>query len=310
MRRILFERALMAAAIAVLTACSPSVQAAPIATPSSAPVVEVGNSVTASVRVVPAQASDLGFLIAAPVKQVLVHEGDDVEAGQALVVLEASQLDLGVEAAEQGLLAAQRNEFIQGQGRRKWDGFKFVWVAGPPEQRTQAHARVLQAQAGLDAAKAELDQSILRAPFDGTVVAISVQTGEVVQVGQIVATVGDLAHLRIETTDLSERDIARVRVGQAAQVSLDAFTVPMSGVCRLDRSHRGSFSRWRRDVSGHDRSASSAAAFALGDDRQRGDPHRRLEVSGTARSTRSFIEATRSSPLNDVQHTSMIMRAA
>ncbi len=95
-----------------------------------------------------------------------------------------------------------------------------------------AHActrRVIQAQAALDAAKARLEQSILRAPFDGVVVAIGIQSGEIVQPGQVIATVGDLTHLRIETTDLSEREIARVRVGQAAQVTLDAFAVPLVG---------------------------------------------------------------------------------
>ena len=223
----------------MLTACGPSAQASPIPAPTVAPVVSAGNAVSALVRVVPSQSSGLGFLIAGSVRQVLVQEGDEVEAGQALIVLSAPQLDLGVTAAEQGLIAAERNEFIQGQGRRKWDGFKFVWVAGPPEQRTQAHSRVLQAQAGLAAADAGLEQSILRAPFDGTVVAITVQPGEVVQPGQVVATVGDLARLRIETTDLSERDVARVRVGQAAQVTLDAFTAALNGSVAAIAPRRG-----------------------------------------------------------------------
>jgi RND family efflux transporter MFP subunit len=192
-------------------------------------VVPAGDVIRAEVRVVPRRSSDLGFLIAAPVEQIWVVEGEDVRTGQGLLVLDVPQLEAAVEAAEQGLIAAKQNEFIQSQGRRKWNGFKFVWVAGPPEQRTAAHARVLQAQASLEAAKAALEQSVVRAPFDGTVVSIRVRPGEVVQPAQIVASVGELAHLQIETTDLSERDIARLRIGQAAHIMLEAFTEPLDG---------------------------------------------------------------------------------
>jgi multidrug efflux pump subunit AcrA (membrane-fusion protein) len=223
----------------LLAACTPAAPAPSAGATSRPPVAAADNIVRASVRVEPAQSSDLGFLISASVKEVLVREGDGVEAGQALVVLDAPQLELGVQAAKEGLLAAERDEFIQSQGRRKWDGFKFVWVAGPPEQRTIAHARVLQSQAALAAATAALEQSVLRAPFDGTVVAIGVQPGEVVQPAQVVASVGDLTHLLVETTDLSERDIARVRVGQAANVTLDAFVVPLGGAVSLIEPRAG-----------------------------------------------------------------------
>jgi multidrug resistance efflux pump len=217
-------------AIAVTSAaCTPS---APAATPAGAhapALAQASDTVSTSVRVQPERSSDLGFLISAPVRQVLVHEGEAVEAGQSIVLLDTPQLELEVTAAEQGLVSARQDEYIQGQGRRKWDGFKFVWVAGPPEQRTAAHARVLQAQARLDAARAGLEQGNLRAPFDGTVVSIGVRSGEVVQPGQVVATVGDLEHLRVETTDLSERDIASVHVGQQAEVTLEALGVPLAG---------------------------------------------------------------------------------
>jgi HlyD family secretion protein len=226
----------MGAAIGMLlAACSPSAGPTPAATPSATPAAQTGGVVSAEVRVVPRQSSDLGFLIAAPVDQIWVEEGEEVKAGQGLMDLAVPDLELAVEAAEQGLIAAQQNEFIQSQGRRKWDGFKFVWVAGPPEQRTAAHARVLQAQASLEAAEAALEQSVVRAPFDGTVVAIHVQPGEVVQPARAVASIGELEQLQIETTNLSEREIARVRVGQAAEVLLDAIAAPLQVVVtRID----------------------------------------------------------------------------
>lgn len=173
--------------------------------------------------------AELGFLISAPVREVLVREGATVTAGQPIVVLDSPQLEYALKAAEAAYTSAERDEYIQGQGRRKWIRDKFLWVSGPPEQRQVARAKVLQAQAGLEQARAELAQSVLTAPFDGTVVSITVARGEVVQPGQIVAVMGDLKHLRLETTDLSERNIMRVHPGQRAQITLDALTSELRG---------------------------------------------------------------------------------
>jgi HlyD family secretion protein len=181
------------------------------------------------VRVVPVAVAELGFVISAPVREVLVAEGAAVKAGQTLIALDSPQLEFAVSAAEAAYTSAERDDFIQGQGRRKWNGQKFVWVAGPPEQRQVAHAKALQAQAGLEARRAELRQAMLLAPFDGTVVTIAVRPGEVVQPGRVVAVIGDLAHLRLETTDLSERDIARVRVGDRVRITLDALASELRG---------------------------------------------------------------------------------
>ena len=221
---------LAGACTAVVAACSPALP--PPALETNAQVQSASGAsdrLTASVRVVPATMAELGFVISAPVRQVLVVEGSAVSAGQALIALDSPQLEYAVSAAEAAYTSAERDDFIQGQGRRKWNGMKFVWVAGPPEQRQVAHAKVLQAQAGLEARRAELRQAMLSAPFDGTVVSIAVRPGEVAQPGQVVAVIGDLTHLRLETTDLSERDIARVRLGQRARITLEALPSGLRG---------------------------------------------------------------------------------
>jgi multidrug resistance efflux pump len=87
----------------------------------------------------------------------------------------------------------------------------------------------LQAQSALDSAQAALAQATLVAPYDGTIVSINVVPGELVRSGQVVAVIGDLTHMQVETTDLSERAIAAVRIGQAASIRLKAFTQDLSG---------------------------------------------------------------------------------
>lgn len=91
------------------------------------------------------------------------------------------------------------------------------------EQISVAEAQVQQAQAALEAARTNLDQATLRAPFAGTVGAVSAQIGEVIAPGQAIITLGDLSHLRVETTDLRETDVALVTPGQAVDLTFDSL---------------------------------------------------------------------------------------
>ncbi len=97
------------------------------------------------------------------------------------------------------------------------------------EQRAAAQAAVAQAEAALEAARASLDQAKLTAPLSGTIADLQVTAGQVVMPGEVVLTLADMGHLRVETTDLSERDVARVRVGQEATVFVEALGVDVSG---------------------------------------------------------------------------------
>ena len=61
------------------------------------------------------------------------------------------------------------------------------------------------------------------APFDGVVGLVPVNEWESVQPGDPVVIVGDLSTLRIEIEDLSESDVGRLRVGQPAEITFEAF---------------------------------------------------------------------------------------
>jgi multidrug efflux pump subunit AcrA (membrane-fusion protein) len=98
------------------------------------------------------------------------------------------------------------------------------------EELSQAEARLKAAEAGLEAALNALGDGEIKAPFDGTVAGVTVNPGEAVVPGQVLITVADLDHLQVETTDLSERDIVRVEVGQPAKVHLEALGEEVDGV--------------------------------------------------------------------------------
>ncbi|MCL4489783.1 MAG: efflux RND transporter periplasmic adaptor subunit [Chloroflexi bacterium] len=79
------------------------------------------------------------------------------------------------------------------------------------------------AQARLDQAKAGLAATILTAPFDGTVASVGIQEGETVSPSVPVVTLGDLGALRLETDDLSETSVARVKADQLVNISFEAL---------------------------------------------------------------------------------------
>jgi RND family efflux transporter MFP subunit len=203
-------------------------QATPVA---SATAAAPAGTVSASVEVQPAQDSNLAFLIAAPVKQISVKEGDQVKAGQTLIELDTPDLQSEVATAQAELKSALANQAIQRAGRqtRVQRGHRSYWLGSMPEIRQQADARVLQAQAALELAQARLAQGTLVAPFDGTVVSINVEPAEMAEALKPVLVIGDLGHLQVVTTDLSEREIANVKIGQSATTRLKAFSEDLVG---------------------------------------------------------------------------------
>jgi len=75
----------------------------------------------------------------------------------------------------------------------------------------------------LAAANAMLQDLELKAPFSGEISSLSVTVGEFVTTGAAVAQLVDSSQLFVETTDLTELNIARVYEGQPAMIHFDAL---------------------------------------------------------------------------------------
>jgi RND family efflux transporter MFP subunit len=223
----------------ILTACgaSPSPSAAPTATenpvaPQTNDFSFTSGDVIASAVVVPTHQAQMSFVISAPVKEILVKEGDVVKAGQPLIVLSTLDLELSVTEAEFGVRSAQLQldrAYDPYKKIRNPDTLKVTYARAYVEKRLEMAARLLVAQDRLDAAKHTLAQGTLTAPFDGTVVDVIAEIGEVAQPGKVVIVLGDVANMQIETTDLSERDVPKVKTDQAATVYIKALDTTING---------------------------------------------------------------------------------
>lgn len=82
---------------------------------------------------------------------------------------------------------------------------------------------VIAAQAKVDAAQATVDSMSVIAPFDGEVLYVESQPGDVVNEGTSAVNVANLDHLYV-ATQLDESDIASVKVGNQVTAILDAMT--------------------------------------------------------------------------------------
>jgi len=203
-----------------LSACGSS------STPTAIPTVSLDSAqpsasstgkATASAEVVPVTKVELSFPLSGAVKTVEVTEGDKVSAGDVLVTLETAILEAKIKEAEALVITEQTQ-------------VTYLKRTGTDNERLDAaKADVDRAQAAVDIAKAQLAQATLTAPIDGTIVSVDISPAEFASPGQIVIVMGDLTRFQIETTDLSEKDVPNVKIGQSASVYIEALDQTFSG---------------------------------------------------------------------------------
>ncbi|HQR72520.1 MAG TPA: efflux RND transporter periplasmic adaptor subunit [Burkholderiaceae bacterium] len=178
-----------------------------------------------------------------------VLEGQMVKEGEVIARLENRDVAAQREQAAAQVQAARAN-LAQGQAeledaqaslKRAQDLAKQNFISG--SALDTAEARYNKARAAIDTLKAQIgvaeanlrvagvayDQTLIRAPFTGIVLTKVANVGDIVTpfsaasgtTGAVV-TMADMETLEVEA-DVSESSIAKIRVGQPAEIQLDAF---------------------------------------------------------------------------------------
>lgn len=178
-----------------------------------------------------------------------VQEGQMVQEGDVIARLENRDVAAQREQAAAQVQAARAN-LAQGQAelddaqaalKRAQDLARQNFISG--SALDTAEARYNKARAQIDTLKAQIgiaeanlrvasvgyDQTLIRAPFTGIVLTKSANVGDIVTpfssasgtTGAVV-TMADMETLEVEA-DVSESSIAKIKVGQPAEVQLDAF---------------------------------------------------------------------------------------
>jgi multidrug efflux pump subunit AcrA (membrane-fusion protein) len=124
--------------------------------------------------------------------------------------------------------AARDHDVFAAQVRSAREQLSLIRDKYTAEDLQYAEAQVLQARATLRIAEANLGYATITAPMAGVVASVSTQQGETVTSGSAAAqaptfvTIIDLTRLQVDAY-VDETDIGKVRVGQEAIFTVDAF---------------------------------------------------------------------------------------
>ncbi len=92
-----------------------------------------------------------------------------------------------------------------------------------PEALRVAQIDVERAQQAVGAARADLERATLRAPFNGIISAVAISPNEWATPGTRAVELLDTSEWRIETKNVGELQIARIKAGQQVRVRVNAF---------------------------------------------------------------------------------------
>ena len=206
--------------------------------------------VTATGHVEPKTSIDISADVSGRIVELTVEEGDDVEEGQLLLVIDPARFEAAVDRAEAALSDAQARE-AQARGnyqqaQRDWDRIRQLKEAAEgmiteteyEQARTNAEVQqalsesarhgVNMARASVREARDNLAKTVIEAPMSGRVTRLNVERGETAVVGtmnnpgSLLLTIADLSVMEA-VIEVDETDVPEIAIGDSTVVTIDAF---------------------------------------------------------------------------------------
>ncbi len=261
--------------------------------------------VTATGHIEPKTSVDISADVSGRIVELTVEEGQDVQEGQLLLVIDPARFEAALQRAEAALSEAQARE-AQARGNslqadRDWDRIRQLkeaaadMVTDSEYERARTNAEVQgalwesakhavdMARAGVREAGDQLAKTVIRAPMSGRVTRLSVERGETAVVGtmnnpgSLLLTIADLSVMEA-VIEVDETDVPEIAVGDSTSVSIDAFP-DREFLGRVTKIGNSSI-RPRTSLQGT--SADQAIDFEVRVTLQDPDPALRTDLSATA----------------------------
>lgn len=211
-----------------------------------APEEQTRASLDASKANVASAQATLDALLAGPdADAISIAQAGVAAASAALEAAEANHALL-LQGASEAQIAAARANLAQAEANLA------TVVEGPDDaQVAAAELGLVQAQVALERAQKALDEATLKAPFDGTITAVAVNTGEMA--GGIAAEIAESGRLVVEL-DVDEVDIGSVVEGQMAEIVLEALPAArlsgrVQGIAPKANQNQGSVVSYRVTIT-------------------------------------------------------------
>jgi len=220
--------------------------------------------ISASAKLVPSKQATLSFMTGGKDLEIYYETGDFVEKDQILAKINQDDIEFAIDQAEFNQKRAQlaldqlkelpnkesvaAAKVVLSNAEANYDrldraGANDIELEAAQDQIDSAKLslesiesgatdiQLKNAQLELDLANLALKQALLarenaelKMPFDGYVIEIYLHEKEYAPPAQPILLVADLSEMKVETTDLSEVDVVRIKPGDSAIISFDAIS--------------------------------------------------------------------------------------
>ncbi len=192
----------------------------------------INQTVTATGTINPVALINVGSQVSGTVAELHADFNDRVKKGQVLLKLEPTIFNAQVAQAEAGIASARANlQLAQATYKRNEQlvAQNFVSSLALDQSRREmdvAAANLKLAQAQLDRARADLNNSVIRSPIDGVVIKRTIDLGQTVAASfntpNLFQIANDLTKMQIDTS-VSEADVGLLKDGLPARFVVDAY---------------------------------------------------------------------------------------
>lgn len=179
---------------------------------------DISVSIDATGTIEPVNSVDLSATVSGTLQQMLVKQNEQVAKGQQIAVIESKAAQSTLQQAK-NTLANKESYYFR---------LRRLYRQGAVSYQDMDDARLeyLNSQAAYDKAEADVNDTIVLSPMDGTVIGEPMKEGSTVSQGlssqMIIATVADLSSMQIELL-VDETDIGEVSIGQDVTFTVDAY---------------------------------------------------------------------------------------
>jgi HlyD family secretion protein len=219
----------------LLVACAEEKATAPTYSTASVERASISVSVGSSGAVEPLATVEVKSKASGEVLELLVETGDNVAEGQLMVRIDPRTVRNRLAQAEASLKAALSRQQISQTQMTRADALveRGTFTEIDREQAAlelaNAEAQVVSAEVEVENARIAVDDTDIRAPITGTVIAKPVEKGQVISSptqdfagGTVLMTMADLSAVQIRAL-IDETDIGKVQAGMMAEVTVAAF---------------------------------------------------------------------------------------
>jgi multidrug efflux system membrane fusion protein len=164
----------------------------------------------------------LSFKTGGIIQQIQAGEGRSFSRGDILAILDLSEVNARVNQARIGMEKARRD--MERAGNLYRDSVVTL------EQYENARSAYEVAQSQKQIADFNLQHSRIKAPTDGKVMKVLIETNEVIGPGYPAILFASTENDWVVRTSLTDKDIVKLSIGDSASVSMDAFpTIQFQG---------------------------------------------------------------------------------